>query len=445
MIWHLLIELDYLLSLIILIIYGLLTLKKKIINLQAVFTISKLKPLIYLVGAFIENCNISFTPTMDFFIAILTIIVMDSLKNFEAILLILIAFIGNILMLHSIDIITFYITLEMQNFCYFVLAALIASKISSSFNIEMAIKFFLLSSFASGALLYWFSNIYLLTGCTTLNIIHLNIFGLNATNETSYLILCCLLFKLGAAPMHNWVTSIYSGVKRALILYVNTIPKLCLIDLWQNILNLTLTYHSIIGFSIISLILGAFNAYNQPALRTLLAYSTINEMGLILLAIESNGFSSLYGHLFLYIINQIVLWHINDKTLLNIIAITLASLPPFANFLGKAYIFWNAISSHLLISLIISLITVALSLVYYIRLIRLFYNTSGTINTRFINSSNNAILNTNRLLLLLPNSIVYNKNTIDYNYTANVGLIALSLITLIVIPVIIVKPFVSLI
>lgn len=453
MFWYSLIELDFLISLIIIIVYGLFSLRCKNISLTDVYFISRLLPITFVIGFYIESCitstsidslnitsvdniyntiSISSFVTIDLLVAILTSVVMGSFKNFESILLLLLAFIGNIFMLHSIDFMTFFITLEAQNFCFFVLCALMSSKISSSFNVEASIKFFVLSAFTSGVLLYWFSYIYLTTGCTTFSLIsHFD--SLSEISTFTYFVLCSLLFKLGAAPLHLWVTHIYSGVKRNLLLYISTIPKLSLFGFWYNNFQTTVSTSSVLLFSIFSLVLGSFSAYNQPALRTLFAYSTINEMGLMLLAIESAGFYSLFQHLGLYIISQFLLWNLHDKNLFSIVALTLAGLPPLAGFFGKAFIFWNASSIGLFTTLIIALTCTVVSLVYYLRIIRLFWNASSAISLRFLHYTGSCTIK--RSMILQPTHNIYSMET-------RVALTSLCVILLLYLPLFVIKPFV---
>jgi NADH-quinone oxidoreductase subunit N len=207
MFWYSLIELDFLISFIIIIVYGLFTLRCKNININSVHLISKLLPILFIIGVYIESCNTTFYPTIDLLVAILTSVVMGSFRNFESILLLLLAFIGNVMMLHSIDFISFFISLEVQNFCFFVLCALMSSKISASFNVEASIKFFVLRAFTSGVLLYWFSLIYLITGCTTFSLINNFLYVNDTSAYFTYFVLCALLFKLGAAPLHLWVSA----------------------------------------------------------------------------------------------------------------------------------------------------------------------------------------------------------------------------------------------
>ena len=438
MFWYSLIELDFLISLIIVIVYGLFSLRSKNINLTDVFFISRLLPIMFIIGFYVESCNTILYPSIDLLVAILTSVVMGSFRNFESILLLLLAFIGNIFMLHSIDFMTFFISLEAQNFCFFVLCALMSSKISSSFNVEASIKFFVLSAFTSGVLLYWFSHIYLLTGCTTFSLLN-NFFFINSTDSFnngsyfSYFILCALLFKLGAAPLHLWVTHIYSGVKRNLLLYISTIPKLSLFGFWFNNFQTSVSYSSVLLFSIFSLILGSFSAYNQPALRSLFAYSTINEMGLMLLAVESVGFHALFQHLGLYIISQFLLWNLHDKNLFSIVAITLAGLPPLAGFFGKAFIFWHASTVGLFTTLMIALICTVVSLVYYLRIIRLFWNSSSAVSLRFLHYTGACSIR--RSMLIHPTKSIYSMET-------RVALTSLCVVLLFYLPIFVIKPFV---
>ena len=430
MFWYSLIELDFLISLIIVIVYGLFSLRCRNIYLSDVYFISRLLPITFIIGFYVESCNTEFYPSIDLLVAILTSVVMGSFRNFESILLLLLAFVGNIFMLHSIDFMTFFISLEAQNFCFFVLCALMSSKISSSFNVEASIKFFVLSAFTSGALLYWFSHLYLITGCTTFSLMP------NMVNNNTYypyFILCALLFKLGAAPLHLWVSVLYGSIKRNLLLYISTIPKLSLFGFWFNNFQSTVSYSSVLLFSLFSLILGSFSAYNQPALRTLFAYSTINEMGLMLLAVESAGFHALFQHLGLYIVSQFLLWNLHDKNLFSIVALTLAGLPPLAGFFGKAFIFWHASTVGLFTTLLVALICTVVSLVYYLRIIRLFYNASSAISLRFLHYTGACSIR--RSIIIQPTNTIHSIET-------RVALTSLCVVLLFFLPIFVIKPFV---
>ncbi len=471
------IELDALVSVIMIIIYGLMSLKSTQINLMDVFLFCRIFPLVFVLGFYIDldinginwgdnsllGANELSVPTVtiDFLLALLLFFVMYNFQSFESMLLLLFAFIGQYYMLHSIDLLTFYIALEAQNFCFLVLCGLplpffaispalkghgqnkgVVANGNYIFSVEASIKYFLLSAFSSGVLLFWFSAIYLQTG--------MSIFSFSPKEQSLYtgyelstisifLILCAMMFKLGAAPLHLWVVQIYNGVKRNLLLYISTAPKLSLFGFWVNSFQTVWTDYSVVLFSIFSLILGAFGAYSQPSLRTLLAYSTINEIGLLLSALETAGFNSLFQLLGIYIVSQLLLWNLYDKRIFTILAVSLAGLPPLAGFFGKSWIFWHIGTVGLTSVLLVALLCTAVSLVYYLRIIRLFWNPSlnSVFNYDIVNRSFTARnlstykvdLNVNQFAIMGQGNRVY--------------LTSACVILLFILPIFVIKPFIA--
>ena len=325
---------------------------------------------------------------------------MQSFKSFESVLLLLLAFVGQLFMLHSCDLVTFYICLEAQNFCFLVLCALQPRAFKANMargsrplaGVEASIKYLLLSAFSSGVLLFWFSVLYLRTGMTTLSWGPLNHNAFDLTSDSimdvvpQMFILIALMFKLGGAPLHIWMIDIYGGVKRQLLMVLSTAPKLSLFGFWVSTWHSVWTDMTVLLFVVLSMVIGCIGAYNQPTLRAMFAYSTINEIGLMLMAIETAGFHSLFQHLAIYVITMVLLWNLTDKRFFSIIAVSLAGLPPLAGFFGKAWIF-NSVANGSLAGpylgvLAISLICTCLSLVYYLRVFRLFTMSSASSLTK---------------------------------------------------------------
>jgi NADH:ubiquinone oxidoreductase subunit 2 (subunit N) len=240
------------------------------------------------------------------------------------------------------------------------------------------------------------------------------------------------MFKLGAAPLHLWVVQIYSSVKRSLLMYISTVPKLALFGFWVNSFHSIWTDYSVVLFALFSIVLGSLGAYGQPALRSLFAYSTVNEIGLLLMAVETAGFHSLFQHLTIYIISQLLLWNMYDKRFDTILAVSLAGLPPLAGFFGKAWIFWHVSSLNLYAVLVIALFCTGISLVYYLRVLRLFWNPSNGVNTRVI----------------MYNSLIRSYTTRLYSHTNFVAydnrvvLTSFCMVLLVFIPLFVIKPFV---
>ena len=314
MFWNSIFELDLCIGLLLLILFGLLSLRNGHVSLSHV--------------RFICQCwLVMITPleVQDYALCLLTVVLLQNFHSFEALLFLLLGYVGQLYMLHSCNLVSFYVCLEAQTLCGVVLCGLLARGASTSFSVEAALKFLLLSAMVSGMALFWFSAMYLRTG------------SLDMVGQETFWILLVMLFKLGVAPMHMWSVDLYGSIPKSLLLYLSTAPKLSLFTFWAS------SWHhdfSVGVFILFSMLIGSIGAYGQPALRSLFAYSTINEIGLMLLAIETAGFHTLYQHLGIYIITQLLLWNLTDKRLFALCAVSLAGLPPFAGFFGKAWIFW---------------------------------------------------------------------------------------------------------
>jgi NADH:ubiquinone oxidoreductase subunit 2 (subunit N) len=432
--------------------------------LNDVYFFSSLFPLLFIIGYFVDSSymdlnvwnlfdgsvqtaivNFVTLNPIDVLLALLLMVIIPSFASFESVLLLIFAFVGSYFMLHSVDLLTFYIALEAQNFCFLVLSGLGSSNLIttlnkktqktdiSSFSVEATLKYFLLSAFSSGVILFWFSNIYLQTGLSVLDFktVMLSVDN-DLTSFYTFQILCAMMFKLGAAPLHLWVVQIYSSVKRSLLMYISTVPKLALFGFWVSSFHSIWTDYSVVLFALFSIVLGSLGAYGQPALRALFAYSTVNEIGIMLMAVETAGFHSLFQHLTIYIISQLLLWNMYDKRFFPVLAVSLAGLPPLAGFFGKAWIFWHVSSFNLYTVLIAGLLCTGISLVYYLRVLRLFWNSSSGLNTRIFQYNN---------LVRSYNARVYNYSNF-ISYESRVFLTSTCMILLVFIPLFVIKPFV---
>lgn len=249
-----LIEIDALLSITVIIMYSLYSLKANPLGsilLNDVYLFCRLFPLLFVTGFAIDSgFDLSFVTltdttafnslvSFDMLLALLLFAIMFSFKSLESVLLLLFAFISQVYMLHSVDLLSFYIALEAQNFSFLVLCGLptyntlnsySTGSSNHSFSVEASLKYFLLSAFSSGVILFWFSILYLQTGTSSIQALVLDdcFNGCGTHHIYSYQIICAMMFKLGAAPLHLWVVQIYNGVKRQLLMYISTAPKLAL-------------------------------------------------------------------------------------------------------------------------------------------------------------------------------------------------------------------------
>tara|TARA_Y100000590_G_scaffold349757_1_gene401381 strand:- start:447 stop:1859 length:1413 start_codon:yes stop_codon:yes gene_type:complete len=329
----------------------------------------------------------------------------NGIDKIEYPILILASTLGMIIMISSYDLIIFYLGLELQSLCLYILASF---KREDERSVEAGLKYFVLSALASGILLYGCSLIYGFTGSTNFQIISNN---LNESNLGAIFgivfIMVGLAFKVSAVPFHMWTPDVYEGSPTSVTSFFALIPKIAaftvfirfmyvpfvnVVDQWQLI---------IIFLSIGSMILGAVAAIGQDNIKRLMAYSTIGHMGYALAGLATNtnqGIQSTIIYLSIYLVMNLGMFscilmmkrenifyeNINDLSGLSknhpmlafsflIILFSLAGIPPLAGFFAKFYIFMAVIEVKMYALAIIGLLTTVISAFYYLRIIKVIY------------------------------------------------------------------------
>ena len=274
-------------------------------------------------------------------------------------LIILFSSLGSSLLIGSYDLISLYLSIELQSFGLYVLATLYRNSESST---KSGLKYFLLGSLSSAIILLGSGIVYSYTGTTNFESIYL----LNSINDlnTEYflqgltlgliLIFIGFLFKIAAAPLHNWSPDVYDGTPTIVTMYLTILPKIAIftflleistqlgikpilnsiplnfsnnsfneitngIEGVSHLLNINIfrdinlisygeTYNSflvessiyklLLITSICSLLIGSVLGLAQVKIKRLLAYSTISHIGFILLALLINTEQSIDSFLF---------------------------------------------------------------------------------------------------------------------------------------------------
>ena len=329
----------------------------------------------------------------------------NDIDKIEYPIIILASTLGMILMISSYDLIVFYLGLELQSLCLYILASFRREDVRSS---EAGLKYFVLSALASGLLLYGCSLIYGFTGSTNFETIATN---LNEANKGAVFgivfIIVGLAFKVSAVPFHMWSPDVYEGSPTSVTSFFALIPKIAAISvfirfMYVPFINAINQWQAIIIFlSIASMIVGAVAAIGQQNIKRLMAYSSIGHMGYALagLATGTNeGIQSLIIYLTIYLVmnlgafgcifmmkrENIFYENINDLSGLSknhpilafsflIILFSLAGIPPLAGFFAKFYIFMAVIEVKMYALAIIGLVTTVVSAFYYIRIIKVIY------------------------------------------------------------------------
>lgn len=240
-------------------------------------------------------------------------------------LMILFTSMGATLLLSSSDLVSMYLSIELQSFAVYILATLYRDSESAT---SAGLKYFLLGGLSSALILLGTALIYSYTGLTQFESIYtlVQVTGSDSvTNSTIYSggITCGLLliglgflFKVAAAPLHNWAPDVYDGVPTIVTSWLTTMPKISIfvfllelqsglqgsfeslsliinddtsINIWKNLLLIA---------SVLSLIIGTVVGLSQYRIKRLLAYSTISHVGFLLLALAINTEESIESFLF---------------------------------------------------------------------------------------------------------------------------------------------------
>ena len=329
----------------------------------------------------------------------------NNIDKIEYPIIILASTLGMILMISSYDLIIFYLGLELQSLCLYILASF---KRDDERSTEAGLKYFVLSALASGLLLYGCSLIYGFTGSTNFEIISANLDEANTGAVFGIVfIIVGLAFKVSAVPFHMWTPDVYEGSPTSVTSFFALVPKIAAISVFIRFMyvpfvNVISQWQTIIIFlSIASMILGAVAAIGQSNIKRLMAYSSIGHMGYALAGIAAGtnaGIQSTIIYLTIYLVmnlgafgcifmmkrENIFYENINDLSGLSknhpmlalsflIILFSLAGIPPLAGFFAKFYVFMAVIEVKMYALAIIGLLTTVVSAFYYLRIIKVIY------------------------------------------------------------------------
>jgi NADH-quinone oxidoreductase subunit N len=322
-------------------------------------------------------------------------------------ILILFACVGMGIMVSATDLVTLYIGLELNSLAAYVLASFARNDGRSA---EAGLKYFVLGALASGILLYGMSLLYGFTGSTSFDVIGTALAGKIGMGTLFGIIfvLSGLAFKISAAPFHMWTPDVYEGAPTPVTAFFASAPKVAATALlirivieafgnqagaWQQI---------IIVVALMSIIIGAVGAIGQQNLKRLLAYSSINNVGFILIGLAAGteqGVAAMLVYLSIYVAmtlggficlmqlhnrEGVLLEGLNDVAGLSktrpalaaamaVFMFSLAGIPPLFGFWGKLAVFNAAVAAHLLPLAIIGIAASVIGAFYYLKIVKLMY------------------------------------------------------------------------
>lgn len=219
----------------------------------------------------------------------------DMLRGGEFFTLSMFALLGMFVMISGHSFLMIYMGLELLTLSSYALVALRRDDLRAS---EAAMKYFVLGALASGFLLYGLSLVYGATGSLNVPVVAQAIAAQVGQNQPLSQVLVLglvfvvagLAFKLGVVPFHMWVPDVYHGAPTAITLMVGGAPKLAAFAivmrlLVEGMLPLAIDWQQMLMvLAVVSLLVGNLAAVAQTNLKRMLAFSTVAQMGFMLLA-----------------------------------------------------------------------------------------------------------------------------------------------------------------
>jgi len=353
--------------------------------------------------------------------------------------LILLASVGMGIMVSAVDLLTLYIGLELNSLAAYVLASFARNDEKSS---EAGLKYFILGGLASGILLFGISLVYGFTGTTSFLSINTALSGELSMGATFGIVfmLAGMAFKISAAPFHMWTPDVYEGAPTPVTAFFASAPKVAATALLVRIAGEAFTSQAgawqqiIIVVAIMSIVVGALGAIGQKSLKRLLAYSSINNIGFILIGLAAAtqvGVAAMLVYLIIYVAMTlggfICLMQLEDKdgnvrdnmddvaglskyrpllaALFMIIMFSLAGIPPMFGFWGKLQVFQAAVAANLLPLAVIGIAASVIGAFYYLKVIKTMYF-DEPVNV-VVGSNNKILIWTGGLLALFVSPIGY--------------------------------------
>jgi NADH-quinone oxidoreductase subunit N len=321
----------------------------------------------------------------------------------------LFATLGGMVLISGANLITLYLGLELMSLCLY---AMVAFDRDSGIAAESAIKYFVLSSMASGTLLYGMSIVYGVTGSLDLGEISAVVRNAGIGDNIGLMFGVAFMivgvgFKFGAVPFHMWVPDVYEGSPTCVTVFIGTASKLTAFALAMRLLPEALGASQpdwsqmLVVLAVLSMAIGSIVAIAQTNLKRMLAYSTISHVGYVLLGILSGTAQGYQASMF-YMISYIVVAAgsfgmilllarqgfeadklvdfkgLNARSpwfagMMAILMFSLAGVPPFIGFWAKLGVIQAVLGVHVIWLAVVAVLFSVVAAYFYLRIVKLMY------------------------------------------------------------------------
>ena len=373
-------------------------------------------------------------------------------KVSEYSLILLFTTLGASLLISSYDLISMYLSIELQSFAVYILSTIYRDSESAT---NAGLKYFLLGGLSSCFILLGSGLIYTYTGLTNFDSIYSLISVQNMDNHIYQgfllgfiIIIIGFLFKIAAAPFHNWAPDVYDDVPTIVTTWLTIMPKISIIvfciELQSGISLNTVSLSLLFGISskyifknlllissLLSLIIGTVVGLAQTRIKRLLAYSTISHVGFLLLALAINTEQSIDSLIFYliqysftnlntffillafgYLINSTILTRekeTNDiqyiselkgqfysnpllSLSLAICLFSMAGIPPLIGFFAKQQVLYAATHTGYFFLAIVAILVSVISASYYLRIVKVIHFESAPTSQELDQNKSNLYL-----------------------------------------------------
>lgn len=334
----------------------------------------------------------------------------------------LFSLLGMFVMISGHNFLVIYLGLELLTLSSYALVALRRDDLRAT---EAAMKYFVLGALASGFLLYGLSMVYGATGSLDVSGVLQAIGGGEDTLRGSRQVLVLglvfvvagLAFKLGVVPFHMWVPDVYHGAPTSVTLLLGGAPKLAAFAivirlLVEGMANLAIDWQQMLAvLAVASLLVGNLAAIAQTNLKRMLAFSTIAQMGFMLVALvagvgaDTGNMANAYGSAMFYVVTYVLttlgtfgvilllsrsgfeseeiadLAGLNRRSplyagIMAICMFSLAGVPPLVGFYAKLAVLQALLAGGQAWHIGLAVFAVMMSLIgafYYLRLVKVMY------------------------------------------------------------------------
>jgi NADH-quinone oxidoreductase subunit N len=329
--------------------------------------------------------------------------------RFEFPVLIVLATLGMFVMVSANNLLSLYLGLELMSLSAYVLAAFHRDEERST---EAGLKYFVLGALSSGLLLYGMSLVYGFVGSTDFTAIGAGLSTGEGRNMGALFglvfVFAGLAFKVSAVPFHMWTPDVYEGAPTPVSAFFASAPKVAAMGLFLRVAldafqGLVADWRQIVIFmSLASMFVGAVGAIGQSSIKRLLAYSSINNVGFMLIglaAASAAGASSVLLYLAIYLVMTLgaflVVLALTDAdgravetlddlaglartrpwlaTALSIFMLSLAGLPPLFGFMAKLAVFNAAVDAGLWLLAVLGVLSSVIAAYYYLRVVKILF------------------------------------------------------------------------